>query len=84
MVFTTAMNKVLNSKKIQKPHFSFFCWKPLLRNPEFRKSIALDAIKKSLMFATEDKKLKSYPQEILCTHLPVILYLGNIKVKMYN
>lgn len=36
------------------------------------------------MFATEEKKLKSYPEEILGTHLPVTLDPENIQVKMYN
>lgn len=36
------------------------------------------------MFAAEIKKLKSYPQTIFGTHLPVILDLENIQVKMYN
>lgn len=36
------------------------------------------------MFATETKKLKSYPQTIFGFHLSVILDLESIQVKMYN
>lgn len=66
-------------------HAIFFHWQTVQCNPEFRKKyIALDAIKKSLMFAMEIKKSKSYPQTIFGTHLPVMLDLENVQVKMYN